>query len=152
MLAKNFLGLFTGLALGFLSSIVIPVESPKLNVFEARVLARILPEGLRFPKPGLEQFSILVLDSYQLENQNNSPINNLLGSKFKCRAISLPWRNMTANTGDLIILQASFHFFSEDLWPWDYDAQQYRRGYAGTCKLQYIARLGFTNTTLFKSL
>lgn len=147
--AKKFLGLLAGVSFGLLSNLDIFSHRQNPEQVAIAVIGRFEPSGLRYPKPGLIQFDLKVLQVQTSEQENDRWIKSLENSVFKCQAISLPWKNINAvKVGELIYVQANFIAFKNRLLPWEFDSTLKRRGYSGKCKIRYISRLGMEKFNL----
>ena len=124
-----FSAILAGLAIGLISTLSISSGS-MLNLQES-VIAELA--DLRRPKHGLVSIRVEVLSSSS---------SALIKKSFMCRAVNLPWKNVSSvEPGDRVILKANFRLFEDKLWPWEYAAGLKRRGVDGECRLLYLAKL-----------
>ncbi len=120
---------------GAVSAFAPTPEFPRLASSQP-YLAQLLTTADR-PRVGALKLKVAIL-AERVRTLDYQPISPQ--PKVLCRAVDLPWRNVTAlQAGAVFLLQGSFRSLEANGNPFSYDAMLVRHGFSHTCKIRWAS-------------
>lgn len=153
--ASLYLTMLSGLLPGVLSMLSVGPLPLKDDLSGQRLLIAQIESEPRFRQPGQMECPVRVLAQGKRTSAERLPVYVPIAGQPKalCKAVHLPWRNMSnARVGSIILLKAQLRPLRPVLNPFARESTLVRQGYNWECRIQYASAAILFNEPLLSRI